>query len=162
MLERAEEAAREFAKLDQGAHAASKLRARAEALDGIRAGIQNMPAEFGIGLTDVSAIAVSRLWRYPVKSMVGTEVAALRIDRRGVHADRLWAVRDLDNDITATGRPGSRASALHRRIPHRARAGRGTGQRSEVLITFPDGVSGAAPTPTSTSTCPGRPAGRCG
>lgn len=48
VLERAEEAAREFAELHRGAHAASKLRARAEALEGIRAGIQNMPAEFGI------------------------------------------------------------------------------------------------------------------
>ena len=45
---RAEEAAREFANLNQGAHAASKLRARAEALQGIRAGIDNMEAEFGI------------------------------------------------------------------------------------------------------------------
>ena len=41
------EAAREFANLSQGAHAASKLRARAEALAGIRAGIDNMGAEFG-------------------------------------------------------------------------------------------------------------------
>ena len=48
VLERAEEAAREFANLNQGAHAASKLRARAEALAGIRAGIDNMAAEFGI------------------------------------------------------------------------------------------------------------------
>ncbi len=48
VLERAEEAAREFANLDQKAHAASKLRARAEALQGLRAGIDNMAAEFGI------------------------------------------------------------------------------------------------------------------
>ncbi|MGB3480777.1 MAG: crotonase/enoyl-CoA hydratase family protein [Mycobacterium sp.] len=48
VLERAEEAAREFANLHRDAHVASKLRARAEALDGIRAGIDNMKAEFGI------------------------------------------------------------------------------------------------------------------
>lgn len=48
VLERAEEAAREFANLNQSAHAASKLRARAEALQGIRAGIDNVEAEFGI------------------------------------------------------------------------------------------------------------------
>ncbi len=46
--ERAQEAAREFATLNQKAHAASKLRARAEALQGLRAGIDNMEAEFGI------------------------------------------------------------------------------------------------------------------
>ena len=48
VLERAEEAAREFANLNQNAHAASKLRARAEALQGLRDGIDNMEAEFGI------------------------------------------------------------------------------------------------------------------
>ena len=48
VLERAEESARAFAKLHRGAHAASKLRARADALDGIRAGIDNMRAEFGL------------------------------------------------------------------------------------------------------------------
>lgn len=48
VLERAEEAAREFAGLSQSAHAASKLRARAETLAGIRAGIENMPAELGV------------------------------------------------------------------------------------------------------------------
>jgi len=47
VLSRAEEAAREFANLSQSAHAASKLRARAEALAGIRAGIDNMAAELG-------------------------------------------------------------------------------------------------------------------
>jgi len=47
VLSRAEEAAREFANLSQSAHAASKLRARAEALEGIRAGIDNMAAELG-------------------------------------------------------------------------------------------------------------------
>jgi enoyl-CoA hydratase len=48
VLERAEEAAREFANLNQSAHAASKLRARAEALQGIRTGIDSMEAEFGV------------------------------------------------------------------------------------------------------------------
>jgi enoyl-CoA hydratase len=48
VLGRAEESAREFANLHRGAHVASKLRARAAALDGIRAGIDNMKAEFGL------------------------------------------------------------------------------------------------------------------
>lgn len=46
--DRAEEAAREFATLNQQAHAATKLRTRAEALTGIRAGIDGMAAEFGL------------------------------------------------------------------------------------------------------------------
>ena len=48
MLGRAEEAALEFTKLNLGAHAASKLRARAEALQELRAGIDGVPAEFGV------------------------------------------------------------------------------------------------------------------
>jgi hypothetical protein len=48
VLDRALEAAREFATLNQQAHAATKLRTRADALAGIRAGIDGMPAEFGL------------------------------------------------------------------------------------------------------------------
>ncbi len=48
VLERAEESAREFANLNHRAHLESKLRARADALAGIRAGIENMAAELGL------------------------------------------------------------------------------------------------------------------
>jgi enoyl-CoA hydratase len=48
VLSRAEEAALEFTKLDLAAHAASKLRARAHALAELRAGIDGLPAEFGV------------------------------------------------------------------------------------------------------------------
>jgi len=47
VLSRAEEAALEFTKLNLGAHAASKVRARADALQELRAGIEAVPAEFG-------------------------------------------------------------------------------------------------------------------
>lgn len=48
VLDRAAEAAREFATLNQQAHTATKLRTRAEALTGIRGGIDGMAAEFGL------------------------------------------------------------------------------------------------------------------
>lgn len=48
VLSRAEEAAREFAGLHQHAHLATKLRARADALKGLRAGIDDIEAEFGL------------------------------------------------------------------------------------------------------------------
>jgi enoyl-CoA hydratase len=48
VLSRAEEAAREFAGLHQHAHLATKLRARADALKGLRAGIDGIEAEFGL------------------------------------------------------------------------------------------------------------------
>jgi enoyl-CoA hydratase len=48
VLSRAEEAARDFATLKQHAHVGTKLRTRAEALTAIRAGIDNMAAEFEV------------------------------------------------------------------------------------------------------------------
>ena len=48
VLERACEAARGFTALHAKAHYASKMRARQEALDAIRAGIDNIHAEFGL------------------------------------------------------------------------------------------------------------------
>jgi enoyl-CoA hydratase len=48
VLDRAEEAARELATLNQRAHAATKLRTRATALTAIRAGIDGIAAEFGL------------------------------------------------------------------------------------------------------------------
>jgi enoyl-CoA hydratase len=48
VLSRAREAALEFTKLDLGAHAGSKLRARADALTELRAAIDGVPAEFGV------------------------------------------------------------------------------------------------------------------
>ena len=48
VLPRALEAAREFTTLTAGAHLASKLRARQHTLDAMRAGIDNIQAEFGM------------------------------------------------------------------------------------------------------------------
>src|SRR5579875_985428 len=48
VLDRAVEAAREFTTLNQQAHVATKLRTRGDALQGVRAGIDGMAAEFGL------------------------------------------------------------------------------------------------------------------
>ncbi|MEE6135307.1 crotonase/enoyl-CoA hydratase family protein [Mycobacterium sp. 050128] len=48
VVSRAEEAAKEFAGLHQHAHAATKLRARADTLKALRAGIDGIEAEFGM------------------------------------------------------------------------------------------------------------------
>ena len=53
---------------------------------------------------------VSRLWRYPVKSMLGEECRCVELDGRGVSGDRLFAIRDAD------GRFGSGKST--RRFRH--------------------------------------------
>src|SRR3954451_13116455 len=51
-----------------------------------------------------SAGSVAEIWRYPVKSMAGERVGASTIDGRGLHADRMWAVRDLDLGTFTTAR----------------------------------------------------------
>lgn len=42
---------------------------------------------------------VSALWRYPVKSMLGEELARLDIEPRGIVGDRVLAVRNADGKI---------------------------------------------------------------
>jgi uncharacterized protein YcbX len=42
---------------------------------------------------------VSKLWRYPVKSMLGEECRDMELDVRGVRGDRLFAVRDADGKL---------------------------------------------------------------
>jgi uncharacterized protein YcbX len=90
---------------------------------------------------------VSQLWRFPVKSMGGHQVDEVRVDRRGVHADRLWAVRDLDNDITATARKIPALLGCSARYAEEPGPAAGPGNVPAVAITFPDGseVSSADP-----------------
>lgn len=82
---------------------------------------------------------VAQLWRFPVKSMGGQTVDELRFDRRGAHADRLWAVRDLDNDITATARRIPALLGCSARFVGEPAADAGPGRVPEVVITFPGG-----------------------
>ncbi len=79
------------------------------------------------------------LWRYPVKSMGGQGVESALLDERGLHGDRLWAVRDLEDDRTGTAR---RMPALLRctaRYAEEPDADAGPGRATPVLVTLPDG-----------------------
>jgi uncharacterized protein YcbX len=83
---------------------------------------------------------VTQLWRFPVKSMGGHIVDEVRVDRRGVHADRLWAVRDLGNDITATARKIPALLGCTARYASEPGPDAGPGNVPPVIVTFPDGV----------------------
>jgi uncharacterized protein YcbX len=72
--------------------------------------------------------------------MGGHRVDAVRVERRGVHADRLWAVRDLENDITASARRLPKLLGCSAAYPVEPTADAGPGRVPEVMITFPDGV----------------------
>ncbi|TPG29683.1 MOSC domain-containing protein [Mycolicibacterium hodleri] len=90
---------------------------------------------------------VSQLWRFPVKSMGGHRVDAVRIDRRGVHADRLWAIRDLENDVTASARRVPKLLGCSAAYVTEPTADAGPGRVPDVMITFPDGAECASSDP---------------
>ncbi|KAA0100009.1 MOSC domain-containing protein [Mycolicibacterium sp. P1-18] len=85
-------------------------------------------------------VVVSQLWRYPVKSMGGHRVDAVRVDRRGVHADRLWAVRDLEKGVTASARRLPALLGCSAAYASDPGPDAGPGNVPEVRITFPDGT----------------------
>jgi uncharacterized protein YcbX len=84
--------------------------------------------------------SVAEIWRYPVKSMGGERLAQSAIATRGLHADRMWAVRDVELDTFTTARRWPvllQCSARFAQDP----AGRSAepGDVLEVIVTFPDG-----------------------
>jgi hypothetical protein len=88
-----------------------------------------------------SAGSVAEIWRYPVKSMAGERLVQSPIDARGLHADRMWAVRDVELGTFTTARRWPvllRCSARFAEDP----AGRsaGPGDVLEVVVRFPDGA----------------------
>jgi len=76
---------------------------------------------------------VIRLWRYPVKSMLGEECASLDVDARGAVGDRLFAVRDADGKF-GSGKTTRRFRKIEGLFGFRAAYEAGVPQ-----ITFPDG-----------------------
>lgn len=84
-------------------------------------------------------MVVRELWRYPVKSMGGHRIAAVDIDERGVHADRLWAVRDLKIGAVTTARRLPVLMQCSARFATEPPPQAGPGHAIEVIVTFPDG-----------------------
>src|SRR5690349_20914278 len=87
----------------------------------------------------MSVPTVSELWRFPVKSMGGGRVDQVRIDRRGVHADRLWAVRDMEKGVTASARRVPVLLGCSARYLTEPGPTAGPGNVPAVVVTFPDG-----------------------
>ncbi|HEX9832076.1 MAG TPA: MOSC domain-containing protein [Mycobacterium sp.] len=82
---------------------------------------------------------VAALWRYPVKSLGGEQVEQIDIGLRGPHGDRLWAVRDLERDVTATARRIPALLGATARYVAPVASDAGPGNAPEVEITLPDG-----------------------
>ena len=83
---------------------------------------------------------VAALWRYPVKSMGGEQVASSVLDRRALHADRMWAVRDLELNAVTTARRLPALLGCTARFVEEPPAGVGPGDVADVVVTFPDGT----------------------
>src|SRR3954447_11725680 len=88
-----------------------------------------------------SAGTVAEIWRYPVKSMAGERLTESAIDVRGLHADRMWAVRDVELGTFTTARRWPLLLQCSARFVDDP-AGRpaGPGDVLEVVVTFPDGT----------------------
>jgi uncharacterized protein len=85
------------------------------------------------------AVLVGELWRFPVKSMGGGRVDRVGVDRRGVHADRLWAVRDIEKGVTASARRVPALLGCSARYLVEPGEDAGPGRVPGVAVTFPDG-----------------------
>jgi MOSC domain-containing protein len=84
---------------------------------------------------------VSEIWRYPVKSMGGERINAVAVGERGMHADRMWAVRDAELGSITTARRHPALLMCSSRYPedpvdHPAVPG----NAPEVAIMLPDGT----------------------
>lgn len=84
---------------------------------------------------------VSELWRYPVKSMGGERINTVAVGEHGMHADRMWAVRDPELGSITTARRQPVLLMCSARYPedpvdHPAVPG----NAPEVVITLPDGT----------------------
>lgn len=82
---------------------------------------------------------IVELWRYPVKSMGGERLDAIDVDARGMRADRLWAVRDLELGAVTTARRLPVLLGCSARFAAEPPADAGPGVAAEVVVTFPDG-----------------------
>ena len=82
---------------------------------------------------------VARLWRYPVKSMLGEELTSAAVTDRGVLGDRAWAVVDqADGKVASAKNPAKwkRLLELRPRFVDEPIEGQ---PAPPVEITFPDG-----------------------
>jgi uncharacterized protein YcbX len=89
---------------------------------------------------DMTIGKVAELWRYPVKSLGGARVQQADIGPRGALGDRLWAVRDLERDVTVSARQLPVLLTATARYTGPVPPDAGPGNVPDVEISFPDGT----------------------
>jgi uncharacterized protein YcbX len=88
----------------------------------------------------IPAGRITSIWRYPVKSMLGEQLRQAEIGELGLHADRTWAVRDVELDVTTSAKRLPGLLWLTARYTQAPPPEAGPGHAPEVVITFPDGT----------------------
>ena len=83
---------------------------------------------------------VAALMRYPVKSLGGERIEQIDVGSRGLRGDRLWAVRDVERDVTVSARQLPVLLTATARYVAPVPADAGPGNAPEVEISFPDGA----------------------
>lgn len=83
---------------------------------------------------DLGSWSVRELWRYPVKSMLGEQLAMVGVSERGLQGDRRFALLDIETGYVASAKNPRRWPSL---FAFRARFLHGSS--SSVEITLPDG-----------------------
>ena len=81
---------------------------------------------------------VTAIWRYPVKSMSGQQVSSVQIGDRGLHADRTWAVRDIESGATTSAKRLPGLMMCTARYAGDPGPDAGPGNAPEVIIEVPD------------------------
>ena len=76
---------------------------------------------------------IEKLWRYPVKSLLGESCTELQIDRRGVVGDRLFALRNRQGKF-GSGKNTRRFRKIEGLFDFQAKY-----NNNVPIITFPDG-----------------------
>lgn len=88
----------------------------------------------------VAAGTVAQIWRFPVKSMGGEQLQESVVGPRGLHADRMWAVRDLELDAVTTARRLPALLLCTARFEAEPPPRVGPGDVAHVVVTLPDGT----------------------
>jgi len=90
--------------------------------------------------TQTEAGAVVSLWRYPVKSMIGEELATVALSERGLAGDRTWALQDsTDGKIATAKNPRKWPNLFAFHASCHALPG-GSNEAAGLRITLPNGT----------------------
>lgn len=96
--------------------------------------------------------SIASIHRYPVKSMLGEEVASCELDERGLIGDRSYALIDAaDGKVVSAKNPRKWAGLLEFQANY-AEPPQGGGALPAVRITMPDGISLSSDHPTTEET----------